>query len=52
MKVKTSLKPRCEHCYMVRRGKTLFVYCKRNRRHNQRQWRGHGKNVKKTRKGR
>ena len=42
MKVKASIKQRCEYCYIVKRrnaiGKTkLFVYCKRNARHKQRQ---------------
>lgn len=42
MKVKSSIKKRCEHCYIVKRkntkGKTIiYVYCKRNPRHKQRQ---------------
>ncbi len=42
MKVKASVKKRCEYCYTVKRrnavGKqTIYVYCKRNTRHKQRQ---------------
>lgn len=37
MKVKASVKTRCEHCYMVKRSGKLRVYCKRDRRHNSRQ---------------
>lgn len=37
MKVKSSIKKTCEHCYMVRRGSKVFVYCKKNTRHKQRQ---------------
>lgn len=42
MKVKASVKKRCEHCYFVQRRnsagkKVVYVYCKRNTRHKQRQ---------------
>lgn len=42
MKVKASVKTRCEYCYKVKRrnsaGKRiLYVYCKRNPKHKQRQ---------------
>lgn len=37
MKVRSAIKPRCPHCYVVRRGKTRYVYCKENARHKQRQ---------------
>ncbi|KXK10074.1 MAG: 50S ribosomal protein L36 [Candidatus Dojkabacteria bacterium] len=42
MKVKASVKKRCEYCYLVKRrnskGVTVtYVYCKRNARHKQRQ---------------
>lgn len=37
MKLKSAVKRLCEHCYMVRRGKTLHVRCKKNPRHKQRQ---------------
>ena len=42
MKVKASVKKRCEHCYFARRKnskgkKVLYVYCKRNPKHKQRQ---------------
>ncbi|KAI9297025.1 hypothetical protein K502DRAFT_363591 [Neoconidiobolus thromboides FSU 785] len=36
-KVRSSLKKRCEHCYFVRRRKRLFVICKENPKHKQRQ---------------
>ena len=36
LKVMTSLRKRCEHCYIVRRGKIRYVYCKINPRHNAR----------------
>ena len=49
MKVKSSVKKRCEHCYTVRRDGVLYVYCKKNPRHKQRQGPGRGKNVKKVR---
>mmetsp|Transcript_24525 Transcript_24525/g.97317 ORF Transcript_24525/g.97317 Transcript_24525/m.97317 type:complete len:90 (-) Transcript_24525:209-478(-) len=37
MKVKSSVRKICEHCYSVRRGKKLWIYCKKNPRHKQRQ---------------
>lgn len=42
MKVKASVKKMCEHCYMAKRTNArgqvrLYVYCKRNQRHKQRQ---------------
>jgi ribosomal protein L36 len=42
MKVRPSAKKICDNCYLVRRKNKrgeakLFIYCKRNRRHNQRQ---------------
>ncbi len=42
MKVKASIKKRCEYCYIVKRrnkrGKVkTYVYCKRDPRHKQRQ---------------
>lgn len=52
MKTKTSVKKRCESCYIVKREGVLRVYCKRSRRHNQRQWRGYSKNTKRTKKAR
>ncbi len=52
MKTKTSVKKRCEFCYTVRREGVLKVYCRRNRKHNQRQGRGYAKNIKKTKKAR
>jgi large subunit ribosomal protein L36 len=52
MKSKTSVKTRCEHCYSVKREGILRVYCRKNRRHNQRQARGFAKNTKKSKKAR
>ncbi|NXK87823.1 RM36 protein, partial [Formicarius rufipectus] len=37
LKTKTWLKRRCKDCYMVRRRGRLYVYCKSNPRHKQRQ---------------
>jgi len=37
MKVRASIKAMCQHCYVVRRGKIRFVYCKKNPKHKQRQ---------------
>lgn len=37
MKVKASVKKRCEHCYIVKRKGVNFVYCKRAPKHKQRQ---------------
>lgn len=37
MKTKTSLKKRCKDCFFVVRRGHLFVYCKTNPRHKQRQ---------------
>lgn len=42
MKVKASVKKRCKDCYSVRRTKSngkriVYVYCKKNPRHKQRQ---------------
>ena len=37
MKVRSSIKKMCKHCYKVRRGKTNYVYCKKNPKHKQRQ---------------
>lgn len=50
MKHRSSVKPMCEHCYVVKRGKKVYVYCRRNPKHKQRQTRGHAKNVKKVKK--
>lgn len=36
-KVRSSLKKRCEHCFFVHRRKKLFVICKENPKHKQRQ---------------
>ena len=36
MRVMTSLKKRCEHCYMVKRGHLMYIYCKVNPRHKAR----------------
>jgi ribosomal protein L36 len=37
MKVRSSIKAMCPHCYIVRRGKTRYVYCKTQPKHKQRQ---------------
>ena len=37
MKVRSSIKAMCKHCYVVRRGKTRYVYCKMTPKHKQRQ---------------
>ena len=37
MKVRASVKPRCEHCKIVRRKGVIRIICKKNPRHKQRQ---------------
>lgn len=37
MRVRSSVKRLCEHCYTVYRKKRLYVYCTKNPRHKQRQ---------------
>ena len=37
MKVRSSIKKMCKDCYVVRRGKTRYVYCKTTPKHKQRQ---------------
>jgi ribosomal protein L36 len=37
MKVKSSVKRICGFCYIVRRGKTVYVRCQKYKRHKQRQ---------------
>ena len=37
MKVRSSVKPICEHCKVIRRRGVVRVICKRNPRHKQRQ---------------
>ena len=37
MKVRSAIKKMCDQCYIVRRGKIAYVYCKLNPRHKQRQ---------------
>jgi len=37
MKVKASVKKRCEDCKIVRRRGKVYVICKKNPRHKQRQ---------------
>ncbi|CCF56965.1 hypothetical protein KAFR_0B06680 [Kazachstania africana CBS 2517] len=36
-KVRSSLKKFCKDCYIVRRKGRVYVYCKSNKRHKQRQ---------------
>ena len=37
MKVRSSIKTMCKHCYAVQRGKTRYIYCKMTPKHKQRQ---------------
>ncbi|MDO8513354.1 MAG: 50S ribosomal protein L36 [bacterium] len=37
MKVKPSVKKICKDCQIVRRGGTVYVICKKNPKHKQRQ---------------
>ena len=37
MKVRSAIKKMCDQCYIIRRGKVSYVYCKLNPRHKQRQ---------------
>ena len=37
MKVRSSIKTFCKYCYIVRRGKVNYVYCKVTPKHKQRQ---------------
>jgi|Transcript_41211 large subunit ribosomal protein L36 len=37
MKVKSSVRRRCEDCYIVRRGKINYNYCRTHGRHKHRQ---------------
>jgi len=37
MKVRSAIKKMCPDCYIVRRGKVRFVYCKTTPKHKQRQ---------------
>ena len=37
MKVRSSIRTMCKHCYIVRRGKVRYVYCKETPKHKQRQ---------------
>jgi large subunit ribosomal protein L36 len=37
MKVRSSVKPICEHCRVIRRQGVVRIICKKNPRHKQRQ---------------
>jgi len=37
MKVRSSVKPICEHCRVIRRSGVVRIICKKNPRHKQRQ---------------
>lgn len=37
MKVRSSVKPICEHCKVIRRNGVVRIICKKNPRHKQRQ---------------
>ncbi|HKM20363.1 MAG TPA: 50S ribosomal protein L36 [Candidatus Dojkabacteria bacterium] len=37
MKVRASVKKRCPECYSVKRKNRIYIYCKKNPKHKQRQ---------------
>ncbi len=37
MKVRTSVKPMCDSCRIIKRQGIVFIICKKNARHKQRQ---------------
>ncbi|MFH1145798.1 MAG: 50S ribosomal protein L36 [bacterium] len=37
MKVRSSVAKRCDNCKVVRRGKYVYIICKKSPRHKQRQ---------------
>ncbi|HQA98938.1 MAG: 50S ribosomal protein L36 [Candidatus Dojkabacteria bacterium] len=37
MKVRASVKKRCSECYTVKRKNRVYVYCRKNPKHKQRQ---------------
>jgi large subunit ribosomal protein L36 len=37
MKVRATVKPRCEYCKVVRRDGVVMVICSKNPKHNQKQ---------------
>ena len=37
VKVRTSVKPICEHCKVIKRAGVMRIICKRNPKHKQRQ---------------
>jgi large subunit ribosomal protein L36 len=37
MKVRSSVKPICEHCKIIRRAGVIRIICRKNPRHKQRQ---------------
>lgn len=37
MKVRSTIKKICVSCYLVKRKNKLFIYCKKNPKHKQRQ---------------
>ncbi|HHF08159.1 MAG: 50S ribosomal protein L36 [Thermotogae bacterium] len=37
MKVRASVKKRCEHCKVIKRKGRVWVVCEKNPKHNQRQ---------------
>jgi large subunit ribosomal protein L36 len=37
MKVRASVKPRCEHCKVIRRNRVVMVICSKDPKHKQRQ---------------
>ena len=50
MKVKSSVKKRCEHCYIVKRAGITYVYCKRDPRHKQKQGPRRGSSPKRVKR--
>ena len=37
MKVRASVKPRCEHCKVIRRNRVVMVICSKDPKHKQKQ---------------
>lgn len=37
MKVRASVKPRCEHCKIIRRNRVVMVICSKDPKHKQKQ---------------
>jgi len=37
MKVRASVKPRCEHCKVIRRNRVVMIICSKDPKHKQKQ---------------